>query len=238
MRDEMVSCILATGARNRFFPQALRCFQSQTYPYRELVVVDDGETSVGRLCRGVEGVKHIRLDRRARLGAKLNIGIENSSGTILQKVDDDDYYAPGFLETAVGRIQTSRSRRAIAGWDCFLIMLAGAPELYFSGHGWLAGGTLCFRRGLWDSAPFRDLRTGEDSFFLQDHPGPRIRIRAHEQYVLVRHGRNTWKSFWNGVRVDSFVRSLSVYPKGIAELGADDQTARFYARLRRLTPGR
>ena len=69
--DELVSCVLATGNRNRFFPQALRCFASQTYCHRELIVVDDGEQPVRNLCRGVAGVKYVRLDRRASTGAKL-----------------------------------------------------------------------------------------------------------------------------------------------------------------------
>jgi glycosyltransferase involved in cell wall biosynthesis len=235
MDDELVSCILATGNRNRFIPQALRCFAAQTYARRELVVVDDGETPVGRFCRGMEGVKYIRLLRPTPLGSKLNIGIENSSGSILQKIDDDDYYAPGFLETSVTRIRRSRSRRAIAGWDSFLIMLAGSPELYFSGRGWLAGGTLCFRRELWEMAPFRDIGIGEDSFFLRDHPGPRISIRKHEQYILLRHGRNTWKRLWDRTPVEKFARSLDVYPKGIDEIVADAQAARFYTRLKQIS---
>jgi glycosyltransferase involved in cell wall biosynthesis len=233
MPDELISCILATGNRNRFFPQALRCFQSQTWPNRELIVVDDGETSVARLCRGTDNVKHIRLNRRTPVGTKLNIGIANSAGAILQKLDDDDYYAPRFLETAATRLLANRSRRAIAAWDSFLIMLAGSPALYFSGRGWLAGGTLCFRRAVWDAAPFRDVPKDEDAFFLEDHAGPRIRIRAPEQYILLRHGRNTWKTFRNRTRVDAFVRSREVYPKSIADIVSDAEASRFYARLRR-----
>lgn len=234
MSDELVSCVVVTGNRSRFFPQTLRCFQAQTYRCRELVVVDDGEDPVGGLCRGVEGVNYLRLNRRTPTGAKLNLGIENAAGSILQKIDDDDYYAPGFLATAVQRIQASRFRRAIAAWDCFLVHLAGSPAVHFSGHGWMAGGTLCFRRQVWEAAPFREVARDEDALFLEDHASrPRLRVRsAPEQYVLVRHGSNTWKRLADGASVDGFARSLEVYPKPIAEI-VDEESARFYARLRR-----
>jgi glycosyltransferase involved in cell wall biosynthesis len=236
MTDERISCILATGNRNRFFPQALRCFQAQTWKHRELVVVDDGERSVAPLCRGIENVKHIRLDRRTRLGTKLNIGIESASGSLIQKLDDDDYYAPAFLETGARRLLSSRSKQAVAGWSSFLIMMAGSTTLYSSGPGWMAGGTLSFRRAVWDKTPFRDVSKNEDHYFLEDHAGPVVRVNAPELYVLVRHGANTWKTYGNGMRVDPFLRTFDVYPRSIADLTADEASARFYSRLKRTLP--
>jgi glycosyltransferase involved in cell wall biosynthesis len=233
--SELISCILATGNRNQFFPYALRYFAAQTYPHRELIVVDDGETPVADLCAGQAGLKYIRLDRRTPTGTKLNLGIDLARGTILQKIDDDDYYAPGFLATAVSQMKGSSSRDVIAGWDSFLIYLASAarPALYYSGTGWLAGGTLSFRRAVWDAAPFRDVPKNEDWYFTKDHPGPYLRISSPEAYVLIRHGRNTWKRFHDGDAVDSWVRTLERYPKSISEIAGED-SARFYAGLRRL----
>jgi glycosyltransferase involved in cell wall biosynthesis len=234
--SELISCILATANRERFIPQALACFAAQTYPHRELIVVDDGEVSVGALCRDAPGVKHIRLDRPTPTGTKLNLGMENASGSILQKIDDDDYYAPGFLATAVARIQGSPSPMGIAAWDCFLILLARSERqtLYFSGNGWLAGGTLCFRREVWAATPFRNVAKDEDAYFIDEAAGPFLRIRSPEEYVLVRHGGNTWKRFGDGDTVESWARTLERYPKGLAEVVGED-AARFYAGLRRIT---
>lgn len=230
--SELVSCILATGNRERFIPQALRCFAAQTYPDRELIVVDDGEVPVAGLCGSMPRVRYLRLGRRTPTGTKLNLGIEAAAGTIVQKLDDDDYYAPGFLAASVGRIQASRSARAIAAWDSFLIFLASAarPALYGSGSGWMAGGTLCFRREVWQAAAFRDVARDEDAYFLDDHAGPRLRVRAPEEYVLVRHGKNTWRRFRNGVAVEDFVRTLEPYPKSLEEVVGED-AARFYTGL-------
>jgi O-antigen biosynthesis protein len=228
--DELVSCIVATGNRNAFFPHALRCYLAQTYAHRELIVVDDGDEPVRPLCTGVDTVKYIRLDRRTPTGTKLNIGVEVSRGTILQKIDDDDYYGAQFLSIAAGRLQRSAAKDAILAWACFLVLIAGDPYLRFSGHGWLAGGTLCFRRSVWGSTPFRDVPVDEDSHFLDDHQGPRIRVRKREQYILVRHGRNTWRQLTNGVAVEEYFGALDPHPKAIGEV-VNPEAARFYVCL-------
>jgi glycosyltransferase involved in cell wall biosynthesis len=233
---EFVSCIMATGNRNEFVPQALRCFAAQTCAERELIIVDDGEVPVGPLCRAMPGVTYIRLARRTPTGAKLNLAVENSRGSIIQKLDDDDYYATRFLETAVKRLQRSARPDAIAAWDCFLILLAGrrTTPLYFSGHGWLAGGTLSFRRPGWETAPFRVVAADEDAYFLEDHRGLRVRVRAPEQYVLVRHGGNTWRRFRNGAGVDRWAATLERHPKSLREV-VGDEAAVFYSGVRRTT---
>jgi glycosyltransferase involved in cell wall biosynthesis len=229
--SEFVSCLLATGNRHRFFQQALRCYLSQDYPHRELIVVDDGEQPVGDHCVKVEGVRYLRLDRKTPTGTKLNLAAEAAAGTILQKLDDDDYYRPEFLATAVGRLLAGDWRRSIAGWDCFLVLLAGEKELHFSGNGWFAGGTLCFSKKLWQGKPFRDIPVDEDHWFLEDHGSRRqLRVYEPEQYILVRHGRNTWRAFGNGQNADEYLRSLPLYPKAISEV-VDAEALRFYQAL-------
>jgi glycosyltransferase involved in cell wall biosynthesis len=188
-----VSCILVTRDRPAFVRQALRCFSSQDYPNKELVVVDDGEAPVERLCAGVRDLTYIRLRTPAPTGTKLNHGIAAARGDILQKLDDDDFYAPGFLSTSVGRLIRARRRDALVAWCCFLVLIARERKLYFSGHGWNTGGTLCFRRALWERHPFRDLYASSDSWFIRDTRPFVERVCAAEQYLVVRHGANTWQ---------------------------------------------
>lgn len=239
LMSELVSCILVTRNRNRFFPQALRCYLAQTWEPRELIVVDDGDEPVGPLCEGIPGVRYLRLDRVTPTGTKLNLGIDVAGGAILQKIDDDDYYRPEFLATAASSLLAGAWRRAVAGWDCCLVLVAGEPGLRFSGYGWFCGGTLCFSRRVWEKTKFRDLPVDEDHWFLEDQRGPRIRVREAEQYLLVRHGRNTWDEFATGQDVNDYMRSLAPYPKPLEEI-VDAEAARFYRGIKlgkRLTRG-
>ncbi len=225
----LVSSILPTRNRAAFIRQALRCFDRQTYENRELVVVDDGDRSVARLCASRPGVTYIRLDSPTPLGTKMNLGIERSRGTIIHKMDDDDYYGPHFLQAAVDRLTGKRISSMIVAWDCFLVLLAGERQLRFSGHGWAAGGTLCFSRRVWRRGPFQDIPRSVDRRFLEDHHYRVARVCAPEMYVLVRHGGNTWNKMdrW---RTDDWMRRQPVYPKGMSEI-LPTQDVRFYQRL-------
>ncbi len=220
---ELISCIMVTRDRPRFFRQALRCFLRQTYQPAELIVVDDGEEAVRPSCDGLDRVRYIRLDRPASTGAKLNLGIEQARGDLLQKLDDDDYYHPDFLKIGAGHMPAANRDRCLAAWDCFLILIAGEPRLRYSGHGWTIGNTLLFTRAFWAQAPFRDLARGSDSHFLRDRQGTLIRVCAPEHCIVVRHGRNTWTDMRSGEPVDDYFRRFPYYDKPLsAVVGPDD----------------
>ncbi len=227
---ELLSCIVATRNRGAFVRQAIRCFERQSYADSELIVVDDGDEPVAELCRGASRVRYLRLERRTPVGIKLNIGAEEARGTILQKLDDDDYYAPDFLERAVAGLAAGERERTVVAWGSFLVLMAGGAQLHFSGEHWAAGGTLCFHREVWLRAPFRD-RPGEvDKYFLLDHHPHLVRVRAPESYLLVRHGGNTWTD-WGSETVDQLFRRMPVYPKALEEL-IDPESLEFYRSLR------
>jgi glycosyltransferase involved in cell wall biosynthesis len=227
---DMVSCILVTRNRVRFFPRALRHFQRQRYVNSELIVVDDGEEPVEAYCRGVGRVRYIRLAQPTNTGTKLNLGAEAARGPLLQKLDDDDYYGPEFLTLAAGSLAGEERSGCLAAWDCFLVLLAGEGHLRYSGHGWRAGGTLCFTRELWTKTPFRDVQRSSDRYFFEDARPRLIRVCAPEQYVLVRHGRNTWTKMEGGMNADDFLRTLPRWPRGFGEImDAGDQA--FYESL-------
>src|SRR5260221_9463731 len=227
---ELVSCILATGNRVRFFQQALRRFFQQRYLNSELIVVDDGEEPVEAHCRGLDRIRYIRLDQPASTGVKLNIGAEAARGPLLQKLDDDDYYGPDFLNLTVGKLAGEDRASCVVAWDCFLVLLAGEKHLRYSGHGWRAGGTLCLARELWATTPFRDVRGTEDRFFFEDARPRLIRVCAPEQYILVRHGSNTWTRMQGGLDADDFLRTLPKWPRGFADI-MDGPDQAFYKGL-------
>jgi glycosyltransferase involved in cell wall biosynthesis len=226
----LVSCVLAIQNRPAFLRQAIRCFLRQTYEQSELIVVDDGDRAVKELCSGLYRVRHIRLNNPTSLGSKLNIGVQNARGTIIQKMDDDDYYHPDFLKKAVSALLAGDQKNTLVAWDCFLVLLAGERQTRYSGHGWAAGGTLCFNRKLWERGHFRDVPSQVDTFFIADHRPHIIKICAPELYILVRHGFNTWNQFSNCEIVDNYFKRLSIYHKGLDDL-IEPLDRRFYYSL-------
>ena len=202
---------MPTRNRRRFVEQALRGFDRQTWAARELVVIDDGDDPVRDLCDAHPSTRYLRLDTPTPTGVKRNLGIASAAGDVVQLMDDDDYYAPRFLETALAALASS-PHDAIVGWDCFLVLLAGEQHPRFSGHGWTAGGTLCFRRGVWQRTPFRPGWKGTDTQFLADHDGTVVPVCQPEEYLLVRHGRNSWTQM-GGEGTDDYLRGQPVYEK-------------------------
>lgn len=232
----LVSCILATRNRREFLAQAVQCFVRQSYPNRELIIVDDSDKPAAEQYGKFPAVRYIHLKQPTNTGRKLNIGIEQAGGDVLQKIDDDDFYHRDFLSLAAARLASQDSRRTIVAWCCFLVLFRGDPRLRHSGHGWTAGGTLCFHRDLWKRQPFRDVPSRVDAWFLFDHRPRLLHLCSAESYVMVRHGANTWNRMEDG-DADEYLRSRPFYHKpleAIVESG-DLSFYRAFSRSQRVT---
>lgn len=225
----LVSVLVTTRNRPHLIPQMIRCFQHQTYPNKELVVVDGGDESVEHLCTGDPSIRYLAVARETTRGACLNRAAEVASGDILQRIDDDDYYHPRFMERAAATLRQFGDDDVVVVWDCFYIFLAPQTNLRFSGHRWAAGSTFCFRRHTWEQTRFRDERVAEDFYFLQDTTARVHGICAPELFMLVRHGRNTWRKMGE-TGVDDYFRSLPACGVNVADV-VDPRDLAFYTAL-------
>ena len=171
-------------------------------------------------------IRHLRAAPDSSLGARLNLAAEQARGTIFQKLDDDDYYHPSFLERAVAAL---KGEHAIVAWDCFFVLIKGENGLRFSGHGWRAGATLTFSRRLWEQTRFRDLHSKVDWFFFKDTGADVITICASELLIVVRHGDNTWRKL-GATDVDDYFRRRPETPARLEQLVHRDDVP-FYRKL-------
>lgn len=209
---------MPTFNRRKFLPQAVKNFVNQTYENKELIIVDDGPTPVIDCIPKDSRLTYVSLSHRESLGHKLNLGIERSHGKIIQKMDDDDFYHPRFLSTTVAALHGNNPETSVAGFHCFLVLIAQTGEVRFSGEGWCAGGTLCFFRELWEKTPFRDISGAEDWHFLRDSRAQQIKVNDAELYILVRHGGgHAWNSMGHADVTDTF-RQRPPYHKPLEAL--------------------
>lgn len=199
-----VSCIMPTYNRRDYVPSAIRGFLAQTYPFRELIIVDDGPDSVVDLIPDDPRILYIRLNARRSIGIKRNLAVEASTGEIAICWDDDDWFSPnrvtyqvsallaGGAEATALQVRYVYDRREQQFWS-------GAPEqvgpLFLNGVNW---GTLAWLRSAQRREPnlrFPDSSLGEDVAFqeLLIRSGARVRCLENPGvYVYVRHGQNTW----------------------------------------------
>ena len=230
----LVSVVLTTRDRPHLLPIALACFEHQTYANRELIVVDDGsDFPVDLGATTMASVKTIHVKPGTPLGIKLNHGVDAASGRLCMKMDDDDWYAPAYLETSVSALLASERevcRPTVVFHMGFLFFELRTWQVHESIENNAPGATLLFSKDDWRRRPFRPLPTDEDAWFYRDQikagavPLP---IDSRETFVAVRHRGHrgtfghTWTYQLDGSTLEDYLTTRPVYEKTPEELFPD-----------------
>lgn len=212
----LVSCIMPTADRREFVPQAIRNFLAQDYEPRELIVLDDGRDSVADLIPSHGSIRYLRLDRKSTLGAKRNMACELARGEVIAHWDDDDWMAPNWLSSQVKALLGQGAD--ICGLDKVFFYAPDARRawqyVYDGRTPWVCGGTLCYLREFWRSAPFADIDVGEDNAFVWSVRDKRIATNPDQHLYVARvHDRNTspkgtWNRRWHSYPVEHVERLI------------------------------
>lgn len=226
LRVPAVSVILTTRDRPRFLKIALRCFQHQTYPNRELIVVDDGtDHPVNEAEIKALGGRLLRVPTGTTIGAKLNAGAETARGQLCQKMDDDDWYAPQFLEALIEhRLASQRDsmQPTMTYIMPFLFFELATWEIRRSRDANIPGATLMFDRHDWRERPFRDLARDEDVWFFHDHyrlGAKTTPVNQVELFLAVRHNPvsgdrgHTWTLQHGQQTLEEYLQTRPLYER-------------------------
>lgn len=91
-----VSCLMVTANRKKIAERAIICFKRQTYPNKELVIIDDGNEDYSDILKDIPkaDLSYVRIpkDDQLKLGGLRNLSLEVASGDYLVQWDDDDWY--------------------------------------------------------------------------------------------------------------------------------------------------
>ncbi|CAE8734454.1 unnamed protein product, partial [Polarella glacialis] len=112
---------LTTGSRRRFHELLWWNFECQRFPDKELVIVEtfDEEPSsfLSQKAARHENVTHLCLLRAPgqdlSIGTKRNLGVHVARGELIAHFDDDDLYAPAYLETLTAKLLQSDLAKAL-----------------------------------------------------------------------------------------------------------------------------
>jgi glycosyltransferase involved in cell wall biosynthesis len=210
--EPLVSCIMPTRGRPEWVQQSIRYFQRQTYPARELIIVDDSRVSSEKDLPCDPRIRYVHREQRMTIGAMRNLACDMARGEFIAHWDDDDWYGPARLAAQVAPIAAGAADiTAFAATPFFDVargqMWSCSPELFarMFVHA-VHGGTLVYARRLFDAAHrFPHVSIAEDAAFLRAAVmgGARLmRIDAGEHFVYMRHGENAWR-FACGQAVDA-----------------------------------
>lgn len=189
MKSPLISVVCPTYNRAKYLPTAIRCFLQQTYPNKEMILVDDGNEPTP-LPIGAN-INYIKLNTKTATGTKRNMGAEAARGEIVVNWDDDDWSHAHRLEDQYQRLL--RTGKAVTGY-CATIRFEESSRILCTGVShppyFVSGTSQCYLRAWWDLHPFPDCSYGEDSVFsrtarLADelasaNPGKMMVIRTHQ----------------------------------------------------------
>lgn len=227
MVNPLVACLVpTTSSRRHFWPTMFRCFQSQKWKNKRLVLIDE-ENPPGPLPSNVD---HIVVAKGTSIGEKLNVGVEASHTDYFHKWDDDDWYAPDFLTTLLNPLLIHPKTISIV--NRHLVLLVKEWKMYAMPFPTLGGGTICFDYNVWKQRGFKDLSFGEDQDFYLNRNSVITLTPNPLNYVLVRHGSNTWKTWSNNKTVEEVAETTGTLLPAGPEMFFSKEDLAFYQGLR------
>ncbi|MCG3207723.1 MAG: hypothetical protein FOGNACKC_01323 [Anaerolineae bacterium] len=111
-----VTVIIPTYNRSVYLAQTLRSVLNQTYPYFEVVVIDDGssDNTAEVVNNFSDGRLHYLYQSNSGRSSARNRGIAAAKGNYLAFLDDDDLYLPHKLACQVAFLETNPNVALVA----------------------------------------------------------------------------------------------------------------------------
>ncbi|MCW9707362.1 glycosyltransferase family 2 protein [Fodinibius salsisoli] len=206
-----VSCLTVTANRKHLMKRAIQCFQNQTYPNKELVIIDDGEQDLDDLLSPLPSnqVKYVKLENTPdnTLGKLRNRSLEEANGDFLVQWDDDDWYHPERISIQAQTLLDGYDACCLSG---ALMHLDEEPYMQHPYVGYLPDGipgSIMHRSD--DNIRYPHTRRAEDTVYLKEWMAQRyLQLPNHYSHLFIRcyHGSNTWEK-------DHFLRRVRNNPK-------------------------
>lgn len=160
----LVSCLCLTRNRREWLPRAIECFQAQTYPNRELIILADSARDL--VYPDDPRVQlYIPKDKPEwkSIGAKRNAACTIALGELLCNFDDDDWSYPDRIEDQVQRLRETGKSVSV-----YRNLRFTDGETVWINTNWPCGfgSSHCFTRAWWEEHPYPDLNESEDLHFL------------------------------------------------------------------------
>ena len=195
-----ISVIVPTRSRAHLLSRLIEIFDQQTWTNKELLILDDtpqGQQEIETLQAQHQHIQLWHISQTKSIGAKRNQLIEQAEGDLIAHFDDDDFYAPTYLEVMANNLlENNKNLVKLTGWFCFhqasktlgywdttrqdishtVFMGNESPKTHdksFTPRGYRSfltgyGFSYLYRRKVWEQIKFRDINLGEDSQFYED----------------------------------------------------------------------
>lgn len=185
-KQSLVSIIVPMLNSERYIQKCLDSILSQTYPYIELILIDNGSTdNTKEICQKYTTARYYECPIPGPSSAR-NVGLDHATGKYISFIDSDDYVDCNYIENLVKSLHQSNADMAVCGYyqekENYkeIKHTKGKPRYYntyqaleyllrpdgFEGYLW----NKIFKRELIGSIRFRkDLALWEDLVFVTEY---------------------------------------------------------------------
>ncbi|RTZ06496.1 glycosyltransferase family 2 protein [Flavobacterium bomense] len=116
--DTLVSIIIPCYNDAQYILQSVNSALNQTYPNKEVIVVDDGSNAETKAVLKKLAPKITKLITQENQGQSTarNVGIKEAKGEYILVLDSDDYFEPTFCEKAVAIFESRKEVKIISSF--------------------------------------------------------------------------------------------------------------------------
>jgi len=194
-----VSVCTPTFNRRPFIQTMFDCFRNQDYPKdrMEWIIVDDGTDKIKDLIDSakIPQIKYFDISEKMTLGKKRNYMHEQTKGSIIVYMDDDDYYPPERISHAVERL-TQNKTALCAGSSEIYIFFKHLQKMYQCGPygpNHATAGTFAFKSELLKQTQYDDNASlAEERSFLKNYTIPFVQLDPLKTILVFSHEHNTY----------------------------------------------
>lgn len=209
-RFPLISCITPTRNRHGFLSDMIAMFLAQTYPNKELIIIDDSPfpfPGVDSLPPSVN-YQFIHTKNPLSIGHKRNLAVSLSNGEYIAFMDDDDFHGKKRLSLQMNTILRTKCdvltpkkiffndvTKPVRSCSVFTISSKFTKTVFWNGY---ITPCMIFKKNLFKFNKFRNVSLGEDSLFIKDLLRiKKIRICSHSilspsHFMYSIHQSNTW----------------------------------------------
>jgi glycosyltransferase involved in cell wall biosynthesis len=202
-----VSIITCTN-RPSFIRNVLANYKRQRYPIKELIIVlNKGGMKLSKYRKKANDHKNVSVYRRSEkvsLGECLNYAIKRTKYPYIAKFDDDDYYSKYYLTEQMKALR--RSKAHVVGKRAYLafiktknLLILHSPKKQHKFVTWVTGGTILFKRRVFNKVRFPKVSINEDVIFAKRCRINHFKVYSSSpyNYVMIRRKNkkgHTWKA--------------------------------------------
>lgn len=204
---EGISVITPT-TRKTCISQILSNFLGQRFVNKELIIIinnDEIQPSDFQLATIPQqfNIQIYQIPAKESLGSCLNMAIKKAKYKYIAKFDDDDYYAPAYLDEMYDAFNKTGCdvvcKHSIFYYleeygELAMLSVGGRNRTVIRG----AGATICAKRAIFETIQFAKLRVGTDTDFFRQclQEGYKCYSTSNYNYLCFRSkdaGQHTWK---------------------------------------------